>query len=121
MIEGSGNLLETMREGGELDRGQRQPLEPTRSFRVAIGLATAVGHVHRHGLIHKDIKPANVLVDDGGNVRPSGFGIASRLPHECQAPAPPEVIAGTLAYMPPEQTGRTNGSIDARSDCRELD
>jgi serine/threonine protein kinase len=88
MIEGSGNVLETLREGAELDRGRRQPLEPTRSFRVAIGLATAVGHVHRHGLIHKDIKPANVLVDDGGNVRPSGFGIASRLPHECQAPAP---------------------------------
>src|SRR5712692_1299063 len=111
--------------GGEpmdriLDRGQGQPLELTRCLRVAIGLATAVGQVHRHGLIHKDIKPANVLVDDVGNVRLIRFGIASQLPHEFQAPAPPEVIAGTLAYMAPEQTGRMNRSIDARSDLYSL-
>src|SRR5262249_41140972 len=45
-----------------------------------------------------------------------GFGIASRLPRERQVLAPPELIAGTLAYMAPEQTGRMNRSIDARSD-----
>ena len=49
-----------------------------------------------------------------------GFGIASRLPRERQAPAPPEVIAGTLAYMAPEQTGRINRSIDFRSDLYAL-
>src|SRR5260221_1622707 len=111
--------------GGEpmdrtLDRSQGRPLELTRCLRVAIGLATAVGQVHRHGLIHKDIKPASVLVDDDGNVRLTRFGIASQLPHEFQAPAPPEVIAGTLAYMAPEQTGRMNRSIDARSDLYSL-
>ena len=111
--------------GGEpmdriLDLGQGQPLELTRCLRVAIGLATAVGQVHRHGLIHKDIKPANVLVDDVGNVWLTRFGIASRLPREFQAPAAPEVIAGTLAYMAPEQTGRMNRSIDARSDLYSL-
>jgi serine/threonine protein kinase len=51
-----------------------------------------------------------------GRVWLTGFGIASRLPRERQAPAPPEIIAGTLAYMAPEQTGRMNRSIDARSD-----
>src|SRR5262249_36556692 len=76
--------------------------------------------VHRHGLIHKDVKPANVLVDDASNVWLTGFGIASRLPHECPAPAPPEVIVGTLAYMAPEQTGRMNRSIDSRSDLYSL-
>ena len=105
---------------GVLDRGHGQPLELTRFLRIAIGLATALGQVHRHGLIHKDIKPANVLVDDAGNVWLTGFGIASRLPHECQAPTPPEIIAGTLAYMAPEQTGRMNRSIDARSDLYSL-
>ena len=50
----------------------------------------------------------------------TGFGIASRLPRERQAPAPPEVIAGTLAYMAPEQTGRMNRSIDFRSDLYAL-
>ena len=49
-----------------------------------------------------------------------GFGIASRLPRERQAPEPPEFIAGTLPYMAPEQTGRMNRSIDSRSDLYAL-
>ena len=55
-----------------------------------------------------------------GVVRLTGFGIASRLPRERQAPEPPEFIAGTLAYMAPEQTGRVNRSIDSRSDLYSL-
>ena len=66
--------------GGEpldrvLERAERHPLELTRSMRIGIGLATALGQVHRRGLIHKDIKPANVLVDDAGKVSLTGFGI----------------------------------------------
>ena len=111
--------------GGEpldriLERSEGQPLELTRVVRIAVRLATALGLVHRQGLIHKDIKPANVLVDDADNVWLTGFGIASRLPRESQAPAPPEIIAGTLAYMAPEQTGRMNRSIDTRSDLYSL-
>jgi serine/threonine protein kinase len=88
---------------------------------LAIGVATALGQVHLRGLIHKDIKPANVLVNSAtGRVWLMGFGIASRLQRERQAPAPPEVIAGTLAYMAPEQTGRMNRSIDSRSDLYSL-
>jgi PAS domain S-box-containing protein len=83
-------------------------------------LTAALGEVHRRGLVHKDVKPANCLVDDAGNVRLTGFGIASRVPRERQSPTPPEVIAGTLAYMAPEQTGRMNRSIDARSDLYSL-
>src|SRR5208337_465024 len=49
-----------------------------------------------------------------------GIGIASRLPRERQAPSPPEIIAGTLAYMAPEQTGRMNRPIDSRSDLYAL-
>src|SRR3954462_15573116 len=49
-----------------------------------------------------------------------GFGIASRIPRERQAPGPPEFIAGTLAYMAPEQTGRMNRSVDSRSDLYAL-
>src|SRR5712664_3607211 len=111
--------------GGEpldrvLERDQGSPLELTRFLRIAIGLAAALGQVHRRGLIHKDIKPANVLVDDAGNVWLIGFGIASQLPHERQSPVPPEIIAGTLAYMAPEQTGRMNRSTDSRSDLYSL-
>ncbi len=97
-----------------------QPLEPTRAVGLAINMAAALGRVHRRGLIHKDIKPANILVGPACSVRFTGFGIASRLPRERQAPAPPEIIAGTLAYMSPEQTGRMNRSIDTRSDLYSL-
>jgi PAS domain S-box-containing protein len=111
--------------GGEpldqvLERERGHLLDLNRFLRTAIGLASAVGQVHRRGLIHKDIKPANVLIDGGCNVWLTGFGIASQLPQERQAPAPPEIIAGTFAYMAPEQTGRMNRSMDARSDLYSL-
>jgi serine/threonine protein kinase len=108
--------------GGEpLERLLGAPLEVAAFLRIAIPLATALGHVHARGLIHKDVKPANILVDAAtGGVRLTGFGIASRLPREHQRPRPPEVIAGTLAYMAPEQTGRMNRSLDTRSDLYSL-
>ncbi|WP_280151767.1 trifunctional serine/threonine-protein kinase/ATP-binding protein/sensor histidine kinase [Piscinibacter sp. XHJ-5] len=90
-------------------------------LRIAVGIAAALGGVHRRGIIHKDIKPANVIVNTGtGQVWLTGFGAASRLPRERQAPEPPETIAGTLPYMAPEQTGRMNRSHDGRSDLYSL-
>ena len=111
--------------GGEpldriLERDREYPLDLAHLLGLAINLATALGHAHQRGLIHKDVKPENVLVDGAGHVCLTGFGIASRLPRERQAPAPPETIAGTLAYMSPEQTGRMNRSIDTRSDLYSL-
>ena len=108
--------------GGEpLDQLLGQPMELNRFLRFAAGLAGALGKLHQQGLIHKDIKPANLLVDSAsGAVWLTGFGIASRLPRERQSAEPPETIAGTLAYMAPEQTGRMNRSIDSRSDLYSL-
>jgi predicted ATPase len=84
---------------------------------VGVNLANAIGHLHRRGIVHKDVKPANVLVNPAtGQVWLMGFGIASRLRRERRAPASPELLEGTLAYMAPEQTGRMNRSIDSRSD-----
>src|ERR1700729_1561985 len=111
--------------GGEpldriLERGHGQPLDVIRVLRIAIGLTTALGQVHRRGLIHKDIKPENMFVVDDDRVCLTGFGVASRLPRERQVPAPPETISGTLAYMAPEQTGFMNRSVDSRSDFYSL-
>ena len=97
------------------------PLELRSFLHLAIAVAAALTQIHRRGLVHKDIKPANILVNrTTGEVKLTGFGIASRLRRERQALAPPESIAGTLAYMAPEQTGRMNRSIDARSDLYAL-
>jgi PAS domain S-box-containing protein len=108
--------------GGEpLARLVGAPVELGRFLRLAIALSGAVTQLHASGLIHKDIKPGNVLVSTStGKVWLTGFGIASRVPRERQSPAPPEVIAGTFAYMAPEQTGRMNRSIDVRSDLYAL-
>src|SRR5258708_14931893 len=72
--------------GGEpldriLERHQGQPVDLTRFLRIAIGLAAALGQVHRRGLIHKDIKPANMLGDDCSNVSLIRFWSAIRVPH----------------------------------------
>jgi PAS domain S-box-containing protein len=107
--------------GAPLDRLLDRPLDVSHFLRIAIPLAGALRQVHERGLIHKDIKPANILVDAvSGRVWLTGFGIASRLPQEHQTAGPPELIAGTLAYMAPEQTGRMNRSIDSRSDLYAL-
>ncbi len=109
-------------EGSEpLDRLLGAPMETGRFLHLAIASSLALGKLHQRGLVHKDIKPANVLVNGAtGEVRLTGFGIASRLARERQSPDPPETIAGTLAYMAPEQTGRMNRSIDSRSDLYAL-
>ena len=108
--------------GGEpLARLLGRPTAMPQFLRLAVGLAAALRQLHGRGLIHKDIKPAHVLVN-GATSQDwlLGFGIASRLPRERQAPAPAESIEGTLAYMAPEQTGRMNRSIDSRSDLYSL-
>jgi serine/threonine protein kinase len=104
--------------GGELPARLLGKSQGIRSFlQVAIDLTAALGQVHRRGLIPKDIKPPNILVNTAtGEAWPTGFGIASRIAGERQTPDPPEVIAGTLADMAPEQIGRMNRSIDSRSD-----
>src|SRR5262249_11601143 len=108
--------------GGEpLEHLIGPPMEIESFLRLAIAIAGAVGNVHKRGFVHKDVKPANILVNcPDGRVRLTGFGIASRLPRERQKPEPPELVAGTLAYMVPEQTGRINRSIDSRSDLYAL-
>ncbi|MDB5785361.1 MAG: hypothetical protein JWQ50_5276, partial [Caballeronia mineralivorans] len=120
--QGDRPVLEFQDPGGEpLERLLGAPFESERFLRLAVGIAAALGKAHQRGLVHKDLKPAHIFVDEStGSVRLTGFGLATILPHERQSPAAPETIAGTLAYIAPEQTGRMNRSIDARSDLYSL-
>ncbi len=123
LVQESGRTLLVLEDpGGEpLVRRLGSPLDLAQALQLAIAAAAALGKAHQRGLIHKDIKPAHFMVGCAdGAVRLTGFGIASRLPREHQTPEPPETIAGTLAYMAPEQSGRMNRSVDARSDLYAL-
>jgi predicted ATPase/signal transduction histidine kinase/GAF domain-containing protein len=107
--------------GVPLDQLCGSPWTISDFLRIAVPLASALRRVHDRGLVHKDIKPANILVDmTSGGVWLTGFGSASRAARERPGPEPPEAIAGTLAYMAPEQTGRMNRSTDSRSDLYGL-
>jgi predicted ATPase/two-component sensor histidine kinase len=91
-----------------------------RFLRMAIALARAVGQMHAAGLVHRDIKPSHLVVDEArGQAWLTGFSIAASATESSRMP-PPGVISGTYAYMAPEQTGRMNRPIDTRSDLYGL-
>ncbi|MBH8574385.1 AAA family ATPase [Nostocaceae cyanobacterium CENA369] len=88
---------------------------------IAIQVVTTLEGLYRHRIIHKDIKPANILINPTTKeVRLIDFSIASLLPRETQAIASPNILEGTLAYVSPEQTGRMNRLVDYRTDFYSL-
>ncbi|MFN6535300.1 MAG: protein kinase domain-containing protein [Nostoc sp. EkiNYC01] len=90
-------------------------------FHIAIQIVSTLEQLHRDRIIHKDIKPANILINPSTlEVKIIDFSIATLLPREIQFLTNPNVLEGTLAYISPEQTGRMNRGIDYRSDFYSL-
>ncbi|WP_293128077.1 AAA family ATPase [Microcoleus sp. bin38.metabat.b11b12b14.051] len=96
---------------------QGHPLDIATFSAIAIQLADILHHLYQHRVIHKDIKPANILIHpETKQIKLIDFSIASLLPRETQEIQNLNVLEGTLAYLSPEQTGRMNRGIDYRSD-----
>ena len=88
---------------------------------MGINLAQILGELHAQQIIHKDIKPHNILIDpDSGEAKLIDFSISSRLDKENPTLSNPNLLEGTLAYMSPEQTGRMNRAVDYRTDFYSL-
>ncbi len=88
---------------------------------IAIALSQILENLYRNRVIHKDIKPANILINpETKEIYLIDFSISSLLPRETQEIQNPNVLEGTLAYISPEQTGRMNRGIDYRSDFYSL-
>ncbi|MGF1493275.1 MAG: AAA family ATPase [Microcoleaceae cyanobacterium] len=88
---------------------------------VGLQLAKTLADLHQHRIIHKDIKPQNILIHPQTlAIKVIDFSIASQLPQETKEIQNPSTLEGTLAYIAPEQTGRMNRGIDYRSDFYSL-
>ncbi|GAB2600106.1 serine/threonine protein kinase [Paractinoplanes abujensis] len=88
--------------------------------RLAHRLARIIAGMHSRGVVHKDINPANILLDDTGRPVLVDFDVASLFSEDQTGFGDLREIDGTLAYLPPEQTGRTGLPVDHRADLYSL-
>ncbi|HBE16265.1 MAG TPA: serine/threonine protein kinase [Cyanobacteria bacterium UBA11149] len=117
---GAISLKEEIKKWG--DKGMGKTIEGWQEFlQIAIAIVAGLDGLYRHRIVHKDIKPANILIHPiAKEVKLIDFSLASLLPRETQFLTNPNVLEGTLSYLSPEQTGRMNRGIDYRTDFYSL-
>lgn len=97
------------------------PIEIEEFLNLAEIITAAIAEIHRHNIIHKNLKPQNILIDTSTNtVKITGFGLSTLLPREHLSSSFVNLLEGSLPYLSPEQTGRMNRAIDNRSDLYSL-
>ncbi|SOB92704.1 serine/threonine-protein kinase [Ureibacillus xyleni] len=92
------------------------PLSPSRSVQIMKQLTSAIAHAHENQIIHRDIKPQNILMDDEGNIKVTDFGIATSL--SATSYTKTNSVIGTVHYLSPEQA--RGGSATKKSDIYAL-
>ncbi len=93
---------------------KESPMTPSRALALLEPVVSALASAHRSGLIHRDVKPENVLIADDGRVKVADFGLAKAISAETQHTATQGVLIGTVSYLAPELV--IDGRADARAD-----
>jgi serine/threonine protein kinase len=106
-----GSTLEERLKGGAL--------APHQAAATSIELADALQYAHEHGLVHRDVKPSNIIIDRQQRVHVMDFGLAKRDTGDLTMTSDGRVL-GTPAYMSPEQAAGSSHQVDARSDIYSL-
>jgi eukaryotic-like serine/threonine-protein kinase len=94
------------------------PLDPLAVAALGEQVASALGEAHARGLVHRDVKPANILLASDGTVKVTDFGIAKALSGADATLTTPGTVVGTAAYVAPEQL--EDAQVDARADIYAL-
>ncbi|MEH1886237.1 AAA family ATPase [Nostoc sp.] len=121
MHQGMPYLIMEDFEARSLDQFLDQFQQPIPFLKIAIEITSKLAQIHAHYIVHKDIKPQNILVNlETNQVKIADFGIAAFIPYQQQVVSSSSRIEGSLPYISPEQTGRMNRGIDHRSDLYSL-
>ena len=91
------------------------PLPPREAAALLAKVADAIEYAHRRGVIHRDLKPGNILLDQNSNPRVTDFGLAKMVQSDSGLTGSGQIM-GTPSYMPPEQAGGTRGDVGPAAD-----
>src|SRR5215813_2100146 len=107
-------------EGGQLDEViKREPLSTRQAAELIAKVARTVHYAHEHGILHRDIKPGNILLDAKGEPHLTDFGLARLVETESTVTRTMEVL-GTPSYMAPEQAVGNNAAVSSATDVYGL-
>ncbi|MCA9516600.1 MAG: protein kinase [Myxococcales bacterium] len=122
VIDGTAYIAMEYVEGEPLDAilARRGRLPEAEVLAIGEQVARALAHAHRHGIVHRDMKPGNIMIDRDGTPQILDFGLAKDLGVTDSAMSVAGHIMGTPNYMPPEQADHRRGSVDARTDVYSL-